>query len=94
MYFKQDARNIIKKVYESDTEDPLGDCDEKLHARFDNEEYKVIFIQEYLEDLSPLIVAQHFDYLLAQGVNSDNVLVYPLQDYNVFNIVALVKRNK
>lgn len=92
MYFKQDVPRIIKKIYESDTQDPLTDCQKALEKRFNNDNQKVIFIQEYLDELSPLVVAQHFNYIAEQGVLDFYTLA--LYDYNVFNIVALVKRKK
>ena len=92
MYFKQDVPRIIKKIYESDTQDPLTDCQKALDERFNNENQKVIFIQEYLEEISPSIITQHLNYIAEQGVL--DFYIYPLREYNIFNIVALVKRKK
>lgn len=92
MYFKQDVPRIIKKIYESDTQDPLTDCQKALEKRFNNDNQKVIFIQEYLDELSPATIAEHFNYIAGKGCLDFYTLA--LYDYNVFNIVALVKRKK
>lgn len=92
MYFKQDAPRIIKKIYESDTQDPLTDCQNALAEKYNNDSQRVIFIQEYLEQIDPDTIQEHLEYIKKQ--NPSDFYIYVLPEYNIFNILALVKKGE